>query len=259
MGLLYAGTSGFAYPGWKPDFYPADVPQSDFLRYYSERLNSVEINYTFHRTPAASTIENWFGATPPDFRFTLKAHQKITHVLRLRNAGAVTEVFFRAIDALRSAQRLGPVLFQLPPNLRCDEALLEEYLALLPDDVRCAFEFRHDSWFNDAVFRLLERRGAALCIAESEKLRVPEVITANFVYWRLRMPDYSPKDLDTVSEKTAELTAQGKDVFVYFKHEENPQSALWAEQLLKRIAPPRVSATREVKPPARPVRRRVAV
>ena len=133
MGRLFAGTSGFAYPQWKPDFYPPEVPQSRFLNYYAQRLNSVEINYTFHRTPSAGTVENWFNSTPPDFRLSLKAHQKITHILRLRNAGPVTEILFAAIDSLRSAQRLGPVLFQLPPNLKCDEALLGEYLATLPE------------------------------------------------------------------------------------------------------------------------------
>ena len=179
--------------------------------------------------------------------------------MRLRNAGSITELFFRAIDPLRSAHRLGPVLFQLPPNLKCDEALLDEYLATLPTDVRRAFEFRHDSWFKDSVYQLLEKHGAALCIAESEKLRVPEVITAGYVYWRLRMPEYSSEDLDAVCNKTQELTDQGKDVFVYFKHEENPQSALWAEELLKRVAPARLVATREAKPAASRATRRRAV
>jgi uncharacterized protein YecE (DUF72 family) len=250
VGAVFAGTSGFAYPNWKPDFYPADLPQSAFLRYYSARLNSVEINYTFHRVPTASTIENWFRSTPPDFQLALKAHQKITHILRLKDAGSMTEVFFRAIDSLRSAKKLGPVLFQLPPNLRSDLDLLDEFLGALPTDVRCALEFRHDSWLSDPVYRLLEKHGVALCIAESEKLRVPEVFTVGFVYWRLRMPEYSPQDLDAICAKTREMTAQGKDVFVYFKHEENPQSALWAEELLKRVGP---SRSVEI-PPAKLVR-----
>ena len=128
MAKLFAGTSGFAYPQWKPGFYPEDLPQKKFLEYYASRLNCVEINYTFRRLPSAATLESWVTATPPHFLFSLKAHMRLTHVLRLRNAAEFTEVFFRAIDPLRSARRLGPVLFQLPPQFRCDAAVLGEFL-----------------------------------------------------------------------------------------------------------------------------------
>lgn len=232
MARLFAGTSGFAYPQWKPRFYPEDLPQKKFLEYYSSRLNCVEINYTFRRLPAAATLESWVTATPPHFLFALKAHMRLTHVLRLRNAAEFTDVFFRAIDPLRSARRLGPVLFQLPPQFRCDTAVLDEFLPLLPRDIRCAFEFRHESWLNDAIYNLLEKYNACLCLAESEKLEVPEVITADFVYFRLRKPEYAPADLKEIATRTKTLLAQGKDLFVFFKHEDTPEGALYAEQLL---------------------------
>lgn len=232
MAKLFAGTSGFAYPQWKPSFYPEDLPQKKFLEYYASRLNCVEINYTFRRLPSAATLESWVTATPPHFLFSLKAHMRLTHVLRLRNAAEFTEVFFRAIDPLRSARRLGPVLFQLPPQFRCDAAVLEEFLPRLPCDVRCAFEFRHESWLKDTVYQLLERHNASLCLAESEKLEVPEVITADFVYFRLRKPEYTPADLEEIAARTRALLGQGKDLFVFFKHEDTPEGALYAEQLL---------------------------
>jgi uncharacterized protein YecE (DUF72 family) len=234
MGQLFAGTSGFAYPQWKPHFYPEDVPQKKFLDYYAGRLNSVEINYTFRRLPALATLESWVTATPPGFLFSLKAHMKITHVLRLKSAEEFTAVFLRAIDPLRSARRLGPVLFQLPPQMRRDTALLGDFLRILPEDIRFAFEFRHDSWLDDEVYNLLAERKACLCLAESEKLEVPHVVTADFVYFRLRKPEYTPGDLDAVWSEAARLLADGKDLFVFFKHEETPEGALYAETLRNR-------------------------
>src|SRR5262245_24232498 len=131
MAQLWAGTSGFAYPQWKPEFYPAKIAAKQFLEHYATQLNSVEINYTFRRLPAGTTLENWVRSTPPDFRFSRKAHMRITHLLRLKNAGEFTEVFLKSVDPLRATRRLGPLLFQLPPNLKCDTSLLSDYLALL--------------------------------------------------------------------------------------------------------------------------------
>ena len=150
MPRLYSGTSGFAYPSWKPEFYPEKLPSKKFLSYYSERLNAVEVNYTFRRLPSVSTLENWVNQTRAGFVFPLKAHMRITHIQRLKPS-EFTEVFFRAIEPLRTARRLGPVLFQLPPALKCDEALLADFLATLPRDIRCAFEFRHASWLAPPV------------------------------------------------------------------------------------------------------------
>jgi uncharacterized protein YecE (DUF72 family) len=234
MPNLYAGTSGFAYPSWKPDFYPQKLPSKKFLSFYSERLNAVEVNYTFRRLPSASTLENWVSETRTGFVFPLKAHMRITHIQRLKPS-EFTEVFFRAIDPLRTARRLGPVLFQLPPALKCDEALLADFLATLPRDIRCAFEFRHASWLAAPVYQLLEKHGAALCLAESEKLVVPEVVTANFVYSRLRMPEYSAEDRREIAARVEQLIGQGRDVYVFFKHEETPAGALYAEELLKQF------------------------
>ncbi|SRR5712691_1360361 len=232
MARLYAGTSGFAYASWKPDFYPAKLPAKDFLKHYATRLNAVEVNYTFRQLPSASTLENWVKATPDGFVFASKAHMRITHLLRLRES-EFTPIFFKAIDPLRATRRLGPVLFQLPPNFKADVALLEAFLAKLPEDIRYAFEFRNKTWLTEDVYRLLEKHGIALCLAESEKFEAPEVITAGFVYVRLRKEDYSPQDRQEISVRAGRLLAQDRDVYVFFKHEETPAGALYAEELLK--------------------------
>ncbi len=241
MPSLYSGTSGFAYPSWKPEFYPDKLPAKKFLSFYATRLNAVEVNYTFRRLPSASTLENWVNDTRAGFVFPLKAHMRITHILRLKPT-EFTEVFFRAIDPLRTARRLGPVLFQLPPALKCDEALLRDFLDTLPQDIRCAFEFRNASWLTDAVYALLEKHGVALCLAESEKIVIPKVITSGFVYFRLRMPEYSPEDRKEISDRVQQLLETGRDVYVFFKHEETPAGALYAEELL-RAFPAQTAAT----------------
>jgi uncharacterized protein YecE (DUF72 family) len=232
MSRLYAGTSGFAYSSWKPDFYPQSVPAKKFLEHYATRLNSTEVNYTFHRLPAAKSLEEWVRATPDGFIFSVKAHMKLTHVFRLKNCESFAEIFFKAIDPLRVVGRLGPVLFQLPPNLKCDVALLESFLNLLPADIRYAFEFRNTTWLEPPVFELLKRKRICLCVAESDKLVVPEVLTADFVYFRLRKPEYSPEDRGEIADRVRSLVQDGRDVFVYFKHEESPAGALYAEELL---------------------------
>lgn len=232
MAQLYCGTSGFAYAGWKPDFYPAKVPQKDFLKHYATRLNAVEINYTFRQLPSASTLEKWVEATPSGFVFACKAHQRITHIQRLKES-EFTPLFFRAIDPLRSARRLGPVLFQLPPNLKCDVALLSAFLEKLSPDLRYTFEFRNISWLVDEVYRLLEKHQVSLCLAESDKLEIPQVITAGFVYSRLRKADYTSEERAEIKERVAQMLADGRDVYVFFKHEDTPAGALYAEALLK--------------------------
>jgi uncharacterized protein YecE (DUF72 family) len=232
MSHLYAGTSGFAYPSWKPDFYPQKLAAKNFLQHYATRLNAVEINYTFRQLPKVSTLENWVAATPEGFLFACKAHQRITHIQRLRES-EFTEAFFRAIDPLRATRRLGPVLFQLPPNFKADPQLLATFLEKLPHDIRYAFEFRNKTWLTDEVNKLLEQHGIALCLAESDKFEVPEVITASFVYVRLRKEDYSPADRAEIAERVHRLRASGRDVFVFFKHEDTPAGAVYAEELLK--------------------------
>lgn len=235
MARLYAGTSGFAYAPWKPDFYPAKLPAKKFLSHYATRLNAVEINYTFRRLPSLSTLTNWVEETPEGFCFALKAHQRITHIDRLA-VSEFTSVFFHAIDPLRVKQRLGPVLIQLAPNLPVDLAKLDAFLAAAPDGLRLAFEFRHKSWFNDEVYTRLQTRNAALCLAESEKLVVPQKLTADWVYFRLRKDDYAPEERGEIAAKAKELLATGRDVFVFFKHEETPAGALYAEELIRACA-----------------------
>lgn len=232
MGALYAGTSGFAYDAWKPDFYPQDLKSKQYLGYYATRLNAVEINYTFRRLPSPSTLENWVQATPDGFVFVLKAHQRITHIQRLKK-GEFTEIFFKAIDPLRVVKRLGPVLIQTPPNLKFDEGLLAGFLEEIPPGIRCAFEFRNPGWMNDTVYQMLEAKGAALCQAESDDFVTPEVITGGFVYCRLRKSEYTAEDRAAIREKVRKLADEGKDVYVFFKHEETPAGALYAEELLK--------------------------
>jgi uncharacterized protein YecE (DUF72 family) len=231
MARLYCGTSGFAYPAWKPEFYPPKLAGKDFLKHYATRLNAVEINYTFRRLPGAGTLESWVNATPAGFVFCVKAHQRITHIQRLKES-EFTEVFFRAIDPLRTSGRLGTVLFQTPPNLKCDTDLLERFLAQLPEGYRCAFEFRNPSWLADPVYRLLERHGAALCLAESDKLEIPEVLTAGFVHSRLRKSDYSKEEREETKDRARRILGGGRDVYVFFKHEATPAGARYAEELL---------------------------
>jgi len=234
MGTVYAGTSGWAYSSWKPAFYPPKLSAAKFLSYYASQLNSVEVNYTFRRFPTEKLLNGWIEATPPGFKFAVKAHQNITHIKRLRDAAGPLSEFIATLQPLQHSRKLGPVLFQLPPFLKCDLTLLKEFLKGLPGHFCAAFEFRHTSWFSDEVYGLLRRANAALCGAESEKLVTPDVQTADFFYLRLRKERYSPKARREVAVKVADLARRG-DVFVYFKHGETPEAALHAQQLLASI------------------------
>ena len=229
MGRIFAGTSGWAYGSWKPDFYPAKLSAPRFLNHYAERLNSVEVNYTFGRRVSEDLLQRWAAAVPEHFRFAVKAHRRITHSKRLRDAAAITAEFLASLEPLRTAKKLGPVLFQLPGNFKCDVGRLREFLASLPAEVRATFEFRHESWFTEEVYATLRKAGAALCLAEDEKLTTPEVVTTDFCYLRLRKKRYSRK---AVVERLHRL-ATSRDVFVYFKHDETPVGALRAEALLR--------------------------
>ncbi len=235
MAKIYVGTSGWAYPSWKPDFYPAKLASAKFLGYYATRLNTVEVNYTFRRFPTEKLLRGWIAATPPDFKFAIKAHQKITHIKRLRDVADFTADFLASLQPLDAEKKLGPVLFQLPPYLKCDLPLLKEFTASLPRQLRTAFEFRHASWFTDEVYAAMRGSNVALCQAESEKLETPDVQTADLAYLRLRKEEYSASDRKTLARKVADLTKRG-DAYVYFKHEDTPEGALNAESLLKATA-----------------------
>ena len=233
MASLYAGTSGFAYPAWKPEFYPADVAASRFLEHYAGRLNCVEINYTFRRTPQRSTLEAWAQGTPPGFVFAVKAHQRITHVARLLDAGEATAYFLTRSSRCARPASSGRSSFSCRPTCTSTLPRLAAFLELLPAGLRATIEFRHDSWFTDEVFDLLRRHGVALCVAETEKLTVPEVVTAGFVYERLRKPAYSDAELAASPRDSRRLLADGLDVYLVFKHDETPSGALEAEWLLQ--------------------------
>jgi len=231
MAGLYCGTSGFAYPTWKPGFYPEKLPAAKFLQHYATRLNAVESNYTFRRLLTESVAAKWINETPENFRFAVKAHQRITHFDRLA-VSEFTEVFFRAIEPLRIKRKLGPVLVQLPPNFAIDPGKLKGFLAVVPRDIPLAFEFRNKSWFDESVYSELGSAGASLCLAESDKLVVPEVLTAPFVYLRLRKPDYTPAERVEIAQRVAELKEKCAEVYLFFKHEETPSGALYAEEIL---------------------------
>jgi uncharacterized protein YecE (DUF72 family) len=235
MGTLYAGTSGWTYATWKPDFYPAKLASAKFLSYYGTRLNTVEVNYTFRAFPTEKLLSKWAAETPDGFKFAVKANQRITHVKRLRDATQITTDFLNALRPLQDADKLGPVLFQLPPFVKCDAGLLRDFLTGLPRRVPAAFEFRHESWFVDEVYDLLRGANAALCQAESEKLDTPQVETADFVYLRLRKEDYSAATVAKLKKRIEQVLEKG-NVFVYFKHEDTPEGAINAERLLDSFA-----------------------
>lgn len=229
---LYVGTSGWAYPAWKPAFYPEKLAQKKFLQHYSTRLNAVEVNYSFRQFIKEATLQNWILETPEGFRFCVKAHQSITHIRRLKNADDQLKRFLDSIQPLASAGKLGPALFQLPPNLKCDAVLLDDFCSKLPRNFRGAFEFRHASWFVDEVFRVLGKHNVALCFAESDELQTPIVLTATFSYYRLRKSEYSPQDRETQIDRFSGGIQAGRDIYAFIKHEERPESALNAEALL---------------------------
>ena len=232
MAQLYAGTSGWAYPSWKPDFYPQKLAQTKFLGHYATQLNAVEVNFTFRQLVKESTLAKWLADTPAHFRFTVKAHQVITHIKRLKETEDFVQRFLASIQPLASAGRLGPVLFQLPPNLKVDLEVLRAFLASLPKRMPTAFEFRHDSWLNDETYAVLREHNAALCVAESEERTTPEVTTADFNYYRFRKPNYPPEERQAMVERIQQHRAAGRDVFAYFKHEETPEGAIYARELL---------------------------
>ena len=233
MAKLYVGTSGWAYPTWKPDFYPAKLPQKNFLQHYTTQLNTVEVNFTFRQLLKETTAQKWIAESPAGFLFGIKAHQVITHIKRLKNTADFIPRFLGTIEPLARAEKLGPVLFQLPPNMKADLKVLEEFLTTLPRAVPSAFEFRHDSWFTDEVFNLLKAHNRALCVAENEERTTPDVVTSDFVYYRFRKPTYTPQERHAMVSRLREHLAATRNVFAYFKHEETPQGALYAAEVLK--------------------------
>jgi uncharacterized protein YecE (DUF72 family) len=235
MPQIYAGTSGWAYPSWKPDFYPPKLAQAKFLEHYAIRLNGVEVNFTYRQLLKETTAQKWLAVTPDSFRFGIKAHQVITHVKRLKGTEDFLPRFLATIEPIANSKKLGAVLFQLPPNLKADLPLLNDFLAILPRGLRAAFEFRNDSWFSDAMFDMLKTHNRALCVAENEDRTTPDVVTADFCYYRYRKPDYPADERAAMVQRLQELRDGGRDVFAFFKHEETPQGALYASELLAQL------------------------
>lgn len=228
----WIGTSGFQYTEWKGTFYPEDLASSKMLPYFAERLSTTEINYTFHRIPSPKTIENWLAQTPENFRFALKAPQKITHFARLRDCQDTLAYFCRVIAQL--GERLGPVLFQLPPNFKKDADRLSAFLRELPS-IRAAFEFRHQSWLDEEIFSLLRAHKVALCLADTEDLATPAVATADYGYLRLRREDYTSADVTRWSELVRAKAPAWSETFVYFKHEESGKGPKLAQEMIAQL------------------------
>jgi uncharacterized protein YecE (DUF72 family) len=221
-GAIRAGTSGYSYKEWRGSLFPPELPQHEFLRAYAARFSTVEINNTFYRFPAQGVLEQWVADTPPGFTFAIKANQRITHRSRLRNVEEVTASFVARCRAI--GDRLGPVLFQCPPVLRRDDERLAAFLAALPRGGRYAVEFRNASWFERPVWDLLARAGVAFVQSEDGKLETPREVTADFCYVRLRRDDYAPGRLADWRGWIARQRGDGRDVYVYFKHDEGGAS-----------------------------------
>jgi uncharacterized protein YecE (DUF72 family) len=238
--LHHVGTSGYSYPKWKGTFYPAKLPAKQFLPYYVSHFSAVEINNTFYRPPTAELLAGWAAQVPPHFRFVLKAPQEITHVKQL--AGVESQVTSLVETACTLGERLGPVLFQLPPYFRKDVAKLRALLDLIPDGFRVAMEFRHPSWFDTEVFTILRQHRAALCLAEADDdLDVPFVPTANWGYLRLRKAEYTDTALSAWAEQIK--SQKWAECFTFFKHEDAGTGPRYAARLQELLAP---AATRRV-------------
>ena len=234
--MIWVGTSGYNYPEWRGSFYPHELPTSKMLPYFAARFPTVEINYTFYRMPTEKLVSAWAAQTPSPYKLTLKAPRRITHDQRLKQAASLVAGFCQVAGTL--GDKLGALLFQLPPNLKKDLALFDAFLDVLPPRVCGAFEFRHPSWFDEGVWSRLAARNLALCIADSEKLSTPVRMTADYAYFRLRDEGYQPDDITRWAETIAAVTAPCRDVFVYFKHEEEGKGPEFARLLMQRLGLP---------------------
>lgn len=232
--MILVGTSGYNYPEWKGSFYPQDLSAAKMLPFYAERFPSVEINATFYRMPTPKTVAGWAGQVPSTFRFTLKANRRITHDKRLKDVGDAVAFFVKTAREL--GPQLGALLFQTPPNLKCDLERFDAFLATVPDGVPAAFEFRHDSWLDEDVYARLRARNFALCVADTEERSVPVVATADFAYLRLRDEGYDDEAIRRWTALAQELSTRCRDVFVYFKHEDAGKGAAFGQRMIELLA-----------------------
>ena len=228
-GSFYVGTSGFAYEEWRGSFYPEGMKAAEMLDAYSARLPSVEINYTFRRYPSEKTVAGWVARTGEEFRFALKANQRITHTLRLASSDEAVGAFLERARGL--GERLGVILFQCPPSLAYDQRLIAAFLGYLPPTFRYAFEFRHPSWRE--ARDVIAEQGAAWCDAETDETPVSEITPGPFAYLRLRKDDYSDEELSEWARRIRGALKGGRDVFAFFKHES--AAPAYAERLTRLV------------------------
>ena len=227
---LLAGASGYSFKEWKGNFYPEKIKPEEMLAFYAERLPTVEINNTFYRMPRTAVLENWAGTVPDAFRFAIKASRRITHISRIKAESAAEPAAYLYRNLAALGDKLGAILFQLPPNLKKDLPRLAEFLALLPDARRAAFEFRSETWFSDDVYQALRGAGAALVLSEREDNSPPPLVeTTSWGYVRLRLETYSEGDLDRWADRLA--ATAWRETFVYFMHE--PTAPAYAQTLMR--------------------------
>jgi uncharacterized protein YecE (DUF72 family) len=236
-GKIRIGCSGWAYKTWRPAFYPEKTPLSKLLPAYAAQLNTVEVNYTFRRLPTAKIAANWLAQTPETFRFAFKAPQSITHLRRLREAGSEVRAFAASMQPIAEAGRLGPVLFQLPPDFRADTRRLAGFLEEAAETgLRTAWEFRDASWFTEETYAVLAAAQAALCAAESDTLRSPELaLNPSLRVFRLRRSAYTEAELTEMAAHFTALAGEGVDVYAFFKHEDAPDGPLRALSVLRQV------------------------
>ena len=228
----WIGTSGYNYPEWRGSFYPEKFPTGKMLAYYAERFDTVEVNYTFYRMPTEKLLAGWAQGTPDGFAFTLKAPRRITHDSKLQRCEELTQTFVRVAGTL--GPKLGILLFQLPPTFKRNDAVFAAFLQMLPAGTRAAFEFRHESWHDEAVFGALRARNFALCIADSDTMSTPVVATADYGYFRLRDEGYQPADITRWGDIVKATPGVGQ-AFVYFKHEEQGKGPEFARMLMQSL------------------------
>lgn len=235
---VHIGTSGFSYRWWWGSFYPRDVKPPEWLAYYALHFDTVELNAPFYRLPPPERFQDWAAKVPAGFLFAVKASRSITHLKRLKGVEEPLARFFEAASHL--GEKLGPVLFQLPPSLKRDDALLADFLDLLPRHPVSVFEFRHASWFDDAVFSLLDTHGCGFCVHDYRGMSVPHNTTGPLAYWRFhgagaRGACYGEELLAAAARELAAIAASGQDVFAYFNNDANACAVLDAKALGKLI------------------------
>jgi uncharacterized protein YecE (DUF72 family) len=236
-GKVRVGCSGWSYATWRPAFYPDKTPLKKLLQAYAALLPVVEVNYTFRSLPSNSTVENWLDQTPASFQFSLKAPQRITHILRLNDSAEVLAAFMQAITPIAQAGRLAPLLFQLPPHFKVDAPRLRSFVdEVAKYPVRTAWEFRDPSWFTPEIYSLLAKHQAALCTAESDTLATPDLATTPaFRVFRLRRSTYTKAQLHGLAKQFSTLARQGSEVYAFFMHEDEPTGPLRALEVLRQV------------------------